>query len=125
MSTVLICLALAALAVFGVRSFSKRLSGGCCGTGSESVRRVRVQDRDKKHYPYETRLAVGGMTCRNCARRVENALNSLDGVWARVDLSKNEAFVRLKSPPDEDALRAAVQKAGYWVPGPAAPRREP
>lgn len=120
MATILICIALAALAALGIRSYARRFSAGCCGADGETVRRLRVQDRNPKHFPYEVRLAIGGMTCQNCARRVENELNSLDGVWAKVDLGKQEAVVRLKAPPDEEALRNAVQKAGYWQRGPAA-----
>ena len=60
-------------------------------------------------------LTIDGMTCSNCSRRVENALNSLDGVWAKVDLGERKADVRLKQAPDNDALRHAVQDVGYTV----------
>ena len=53
------------------------------------------------------------MTCKNCAVRVENALNRIDGVWATVDFPQNRALVRMKTPVDEEALRAAVWKSGY------------
>lgn len=60
-------------------------------------------------------MTIDGMTCSNCSRRVENALNSLDGVWAKVDLGERKADVRLKQAPDNDALRHAVQDVGYTV----------
>ena len=63
----------------------------------------------------EVTLTIDGMTCSNCSRRVENALNSLDGVWAKVDLGERKADVRLKQAPDNDALRHAVQDVGYTV----------
>lgn len=69
----------------------------------------------KDHYPYQVTLTIDGMTCSNCSRRVENALNSLDGVWAKVDLGERKADVRLKQAPDNDALRHAVQDVGYTV----------
>lgn len=36
------------------------------------------------------------MTCQNCAKQVENALNAIDGVWVEVDLKQNRAMVRQK-----------------------------
>ena len=106
------------LCAYAVYAYVKKLrvGGGCCGARDAAVRRVRVADRDKRHYPYAVELQVDGMVCENCARRVENALNSLDGVWAKVeDVGAGRTRVRTKSAPDEDALRAAVRQAGYTV----------
>ena len=87
-----------------------------------------MADRDKSHYPYETVLTIDGMTCSNCVRRVENALNNLDGVWAQVDLDSRKAIVRTKQVLSEDTLREVVQKAGYLVlsvqPGQSEAREE-
>ena len=44
---------------------------------------------------------------------MENALNALDGVWARVRVDDAAARILCKQPPDEDALRRAVRGAGY------------
>ena len=104
--------ALAALIVLLVRR-KVRGGGGCCGTHERMEAKIRVRDRNPAHYPYRATLAVGGMTCANCARRVENALNALDGVWARVDLGTGRARLRLKDAPDERRLREAVLRAGY------------
>lgn len=41
------------------------------------------------HYPYCVQIGIDGMTCNHCKARVENTLNSEDGVWAEVDLSQN------------------------------------
>ena len=79
------------------------------------MKRRPVADKNKAHYPYETVFLIGGMTCLNCARRVENALNEQPGVWATVDLSSQTARVRCKTRPDEKALRTAVRQAGYVV----------
>ena len=56
-----------------------------------------------------------GMSCGNCVRNVENALNSLDGTWASVSLEDNMATVLLKNPPDIEKLSKAVDDAGYMV----------
>ena len=58
-------------------------------------------------------LEIEGMTCQNCAKRVENALNAIDGVWAEVDLKQKRAKVRQKEQIPVEKLCAAVEKAGY------------
>lgn len=92
-----------------------RKGGGCCGEHGEAEKRVSVKDRNRAHYPYTAELTIEGMTCENCARRVENALNALDGVWAKVDIGSHRASVRLKEPPEESKLSRAVRDAGYVV----------
>ena len=113
-ATAIICLILIAIAVYTVRSYTKKLNQGCCG-GGDTPTRTPVADKHADHYPYHCVLSIRGMTCDHCAARVENALNALDGTWATVHLSKNEAEVRLKAPMDENLLRRTVAAAGYTV----------
>ena len=118
MATYLILAAVVLLCAYAVYSYIRKLrvGGGCCGEREAAPKRVRVRDRDKRHYPYVLEVTIDGMVCANCARRVENALNSLDGVWARVeDVGSGRATGRTKSAPDEAALRSAVRQAGYTV----------
>ena len=56
---------------------------------------------------------VDGMVCANCATRVENALNSLEGVWANVNLSGGFADIRMKQKIQPEELRRAVKESGY------------
>lgn len=77
--------------------------------------KMKVRDKDKSHYPYSLLLKVDGMSCGNCASHVENALNSLEGVWAQVDLEKGEALVRMKQEYGNNELKQAVKDAGYVV----------
>lgn len=91
----------------------KKYGGSCCGEHEETVKKIQAADRRKSHYPYSAVLKVEGMTCENCARRVENALNTLDGTWAKVDISTHLAKLRLKEPPDEKKLVRIVAEAGY------------
>ena len=94
-----------------------RKGGGCCGEHESAEKKVTVSDRNKAHYPYAVLLQIGGMTCENCARKVETALNLLDGTWAVVSISGGSAKVLSKTPLDEAALREAVRGAGYVVTG--------
>ena len=108
---------LAAIILWAALETRKKLrrGGGCCGEHEAAEKRLAVKDRNKAHYPWAAELEIGGMTCENCARRVENALNALEGVWARVDIGSHRAKLRLQSPPDRDALSLAVAQAGYAV----------
>ncbi|WP_229859777.1 cation transporter, partial [Streptomyces anandii] len=70
-----------------------------------------------------TDLAVGGMTCAACVRRVEKKLGNLDGVTATVNLATGRA--RVSHPPRivPEELVAAVEKAGYTAALPEPPER--
>lgn len=117
MINIIIPAILVVILVFSVYSYLHKLrhGGGCCGEHDAAPKKVKVEDRNKQNYPYTVVLKVDGMTCANCARRVENALNSLPGTWATVDLGARQATVLLKAQPDPDALRQAVRDAGYLV----------
>ena len=63
-------------------------------------------------------LAIEGMTCASCVMHVEKRLNRVPGVTATVNLALETAHVELLAddagtPADDDALVAAVRKAGY------------
>jgi len=78
-------------------------------------------ERDERieHSPPEqsaTELAVGGMTCGNCARHVTEALQSVPGVRsATVSLEGKSASVRWAKGTrhDNSALIHAVEEAGF------------
>ncbi|SDB90191.1 Cu+-exporting ATPase [Sanguibacter gelidistatuariae] len=63
--------------------------------------------------PTEIDLAVEGMTCASCVARVEKRLNQIPGVEATVNLPLESAHVVATADVDDDALIAAVKKAGY------------
>jgi len=114
METVILIVVLVVIVCLAARSYAKRLSKGCCNTGdSVAEKKVRVADRDKRHYPYHVEMTIDGMVCGHCVRRVENALNRLEGTWAQVDLGSQHAQIALKAPMDEQKLREAVREAGY------------
>ena len=117
MLNIIIVLIVAAIVVFGSINYIKKLKkgGDCCPEHEEATKSIKVKDRDKSHYPYEAKLAIDGMSCNNCVRNVENALNALDGTWATVSLEDNMATVLLKNPPDIEKLSKAVADAGYMV----------
>lgn len=60
-------------------------------------------------------MKIEGMMCSHCSGRVEQALNALEGVTAKVDLEKKSAYLTLSAPVSEETLKAAVTDAGYTV----------
>ena len=117
MGTIIITLVLIAIIIFAIFSIIKRIKYGsaCCGTHDAAPKKIRVKDKNKLHYPYSYTLTVDGMHCSNCARHVENALNTKEGVWATVKLENNTVLVRSKNPLEWDELSPVISKAGYTL----------
>ena len=60
-------------------------------------------------------IYIDGMSCAHCCRRVENALNELDGVTATVNLEEKCATLTLTKEVSEDAIREAIEDAGFTL----------
>lgn len=58
-------------------------------------------------------LKIAGMTCGHCSARVEKALNSIEGVEAKVFLESNEARISLSKEVSDVTLKKAIEDAGY------------
>lgn len=115
MATTIICIILVVICVLGSRSYVKKLSHGCCGSGGNKVRRQKPSDANESHYPFRYQLEIDGMTCMNCAARIENAFNATGNYYATVNLNKKTALIRAKEETAEEELRRLVAKSGYSV----------
>ncbi len=60
-------------------------------------------------------IEVNGMHCPKCKANVEKALNSIEGVSAKVDLAKKIAVVAIKGEVSDDVLRNAITSLGFEV----------
>lgn len=61
-------------------------------------------------------LPIEGMMCEHCVKRVNDALKSVAGVKSvQVDLDKAQAEVIMEKDMKIDALKTAVEKAGYQI----------
>lgn len=61
-------------------------------------------------------IQIGGMTCVNCARRVEQALQKIEGVkFASVNLATDTAFLISEREISSQEIKAAVESTGYQV----------
>ena len=63
-------------------------------------------------------FTVVGMTCGHCVNSVTEEVSSVEGVTGvDVHLPTGALTVTSDAPVDEDAVRAAVEEAGYEVAG--------
>ncbi|KAB1908730.1 heavy-metal-associated domain-containing protein [Micromonospora tulbaghiae] len=66
----------------------------------------------------ETTYQVNGMTCGHCVNSVSTELSALPGVTdVQVDLAGGRVTVTSQNPLDANAVRAAVDEAGYDLVG--------
>lgn len=115
MGTAFVIVILLILLIPAVKSTLKHMrgQGDCCGGGGDTDEKVKKQRLDK--VVANKKMDIEGMTCDHCKRRVENALNSIDGVNAKVSLGKQEAMVKLGKEVPDETLREAVESQGYKV----------
>lgn len=115
MANVIIVLILVVAVVYGIYNYVHHLNhgGGCCGEHDAPARKVKAADTNKSHYLHRLVMGVDGMTCQNCQRHVENALNAMTDTLAEADLSAQKVTVWTKTDADEDAIRQAIRDAGY------------
>lgn len=61
-------------------------------------------------------IRIEGMSCGHCTARVKKALEGLTGVTSvEVDLSANIATIEADDTVTDDALKSAIDDAGYDV----------
>ncbi len=115
MPTVIICIVIGLVCILGIRSYVRKLAHGCCGGSTDKVKRLKPEDTDLSHYPFYYELEIDGMTCKNCAARIENAFNSMGDYYAVVNLGKRTGAIHAKGETPETELRRIVAKCGYSV----------
>lgn len=66
----------------------------------------------------ETTYTVTGMTCEHCVRSVTEEVSELDGVTGvSVDLPTGAVTISSSQQLSEEAVRGAVEEAGYQLAG--------
>ena len=106
--------AIVGLAVYGTVKRARHGSS-CCGEREAAPKKVKVSDRKASDYHYFYELRVDGMHCSNCARRVENAFNSTEGLWATADVGEKTVKLRSKMALNESVCWKTVSDAGYTM----------
>lgn len=115
--TILILAVIAVVAFITVRNYRKQLKEGCCGAGGDDGPGAKVEPKDtnQDNYKYIADVKIEGMHCENCVRKVENAVNRIDGAWADVDLASNSAKILLKDPKLEKQIKMAIANNDFLV----------
>jgi copper chaperone len=71
-----------------------------------------------------TTYDVTGMTCQHCVHAVTTEVTTIDGVHeVAVDVTAGTVTVSSTAPLSLDAMRAAIDEAGYELTGPSATPR--
>lgn len=102
-------------AAYGIYRYTKKLKNGCCGGEVDTPKRIKAPDKNLKNYPICKVVQIEGMTCNNCAINVENGLNSIGEVYAKVELKNKLAKVYMKSDIDNNLIKSTIFKKGYSV----------
>lgn len=113
-STIVIVVILAVILFFAVKNSIPhfRGEGGCCGgSGKEKL----IKPAKLERIIATKVIKIEGMRCENCNRRVQNALNQIDGVNAKVYGDRAEAVVKLGRDIEDIELEKAVTDLGYRV----------
>ena len=113
-STIVIIAILVVIIFFAVKYSIPHFKGegGCCGgSGKEKL----IRPAKLENVIATKTLKIEGMRCENCHRRVQNALNSIDGISAKVNGDKAEAVVKLGREIDDSELKKVVTDLGYSV----------
>jgi len=113
-ATIVVIIILIVIVIFAGKSAIAhfRGEGDCCGGGGGDKR----EKPKKLDSVAGTRtLTVDGMHCEHCVTNVQNALNSLEHVSAKVNLRSKQAVVTYDAPIEDSVLRDVVRRAGYTV----------
>ena len=86
-----------------------------CGVACDAaLTACETADTDRAEGVCKT-IGVEGMMCEHCQAHVKEALESIEGVSARVSLEDNAAYVTLTRPVADETLAEAIEQADYKV----------
>ena len=111
-SNLIITLVLVIILFFSLKGMVSHFKGegSCCGgRGSD----VKVKPQKLTTVAATKIMKIEGMHCEHCYARVHNALNSIEGVSARVHGSKGEAEIKLEKMIDDSVLIKTVDELCY------------
>ncbi|SNU05153.1 Copper chaperone CopZ [Lachnospiraceae bacterium] len=113
-STIIIVIILVVILFFAIKNSIPHFKGegGCCGgSGKEKL----VKPAKLENVIATKVVKIEGMRCDHCHRRVQNALNSMDGVNAKVNGDKQEAVIKLGKEIADSEIEKTISSLGYKV----------
>jgi len=110
---IIIIIVLVAILIPATRSAYTHMKGegSCCGGPKEKPRKKKIAGTPVKSF----QVSIDGMMCDNCRIRIENRLNELSDVVAKVNLKKGCATVKLYSDIDENIIKTTIENLDYKV----------
>ncbi len=113
-SNAIIILILAVMIVTAIKSTILHFKGegACCGGGGKQK---LVRPQRLKNIVAVKKVHIEGMMCDHCAARIQNALNSLDGINAKVNLNKETAVIKSDREMNEARIKEVIADLGYVV----------
>lgn len=113
MATAIIIGIIIALCIIAVKSYLKKLAHGCCGAGGDTER-ASAHKTDISGCKYKYTVHIGGMSCKNCAAKIEQSFNG-QGIYARADHKSGIAEIYSETPVSEFVVRSTVVGLGYDI----------
>ena len=114
MATAIIIILLILICIFSVKSYMKKLAHGCCGTGGDDEKTPETK-ADISEYKYKYTVKVGGMSCKNCAAKIENTFSRKDGLYAKADFKNGITEIYSNADVSEFTIRQTIVGLGYSV----------
>lgn len=111
--SLLILVILVILLIPALRSTITHLKGegACCGGPREKAKKKVIRGRKLS----ELTLGIDGMHCVNCKNRIENHLNALEGVVAKVNLEKKQVTVSLYQDVPRETIVRVIEGLDFRV----------
>jgi len=92
------------------------VSSICVVLNALRLKNIKIEKGEKNMFgkkENEVKIEVEGMMCDHCRMRVENALNSIEGVKAKVDLKKKSAVLFNAENVSDEEIKQKIEEAGY------------
>ncbi len=116
MSLSSVCVVSNALRLKHFRAHPGNFAAQADPSAAPHVERIEIKEDHKEEKTMKTvTLQIEGMMCQNCRKHVDKALNSLADVSAEVSLEEKRAVCTVADTVSIEALKAAVEEAGYTV----------
>ena len=114
MATAIIIILLILVCIFSIKSYMKKLAHGCCGAGGDDEKAPEIKAA-LSEYKYKYTVKVGGMSCKNCAAKIENTFSRKDGLYSKADFKNGTAEIYSNADVSEFTIRQTVVGLGYSV----------
>ena len=106
------CVVSNALRLNWIKPYDKRRDKAA----KDRIENITIQTEKEKD---KMKIKVNGMMCAHCEAHVKKALESIEGIKeALASHENNLVTLTCEGPVDEEAIKAAVEDAGYEYGGP-------